>query len=79
MKVEVSIGEMHRFELRDALLIYRENRRSFIVSIRARPYFRARMQGDELEAWTTQQSRQSAVAAAPQRLQQLWRHLSRAD
>jgi PRTRC genetic system protein B len=31
MKVEVSIGEMHRFELSDALLIYRENRRSFIT------------------------------------------------
>jgi PRTRC genetic system protein B len=31
MKVEISIGEMHRFELRDALLIYRENRRSFIT------------------------------------------------
>lgn len=31
MKVEVSIGEMHRFELRDALLIYRENRRGFIT------------------------------------------------
>ena len=31
MKIEVSIGEMHRFELRDALLIYRENRRSFIT------------------------------------------------
>ena len=31
MKVEVSIGEMHRFELRDALLIYCENRRSFIT------------------------------------------------
>jgi PRTRC genetic system protein B len=31
MKVEVSIGEMHRFELRDALLIYRESRRSFIT------------------------------------------------
>jgi PRTRC genetic system protein B len=31
MKVDVSIGEMHRFELRDALLIYRENRRSFIT------------------------------------------------
>ena len=31
MNVEVSIGEMHRFELRDALLIYRENRRSFIT------------------------------------------------
>ena len=31
MKVEVSIGEMHRFELRDALLIYREGRRSFIT------------------------------------------------
>jgi PRTRC genetic system protein B len=31
MKVEVSIGEMHRFELHDALLIYRENRRSFIT------------------------------------------------
>ena len=31
MKVEVSIGEMHRFELRDALLIYRENRRSFVT------------------------------------------------
>jgi PRTRC genetic system protein B len=31
MKVEVSIGEMHRFELREALLIYRENRRSFIT------------------------------------------------
>lgn len=31
MKVEVSIGEMHRFELRDALLVYRENRRSFIT------------------------------------------------
>ena len=50
-----------------------------IVSIRARPYFRARLQGDELEAWTSQQSRQSAVAAAPPTLQQLWRHLSRAD
>jgi PRTRC genetic system protein B len=31
MKVEISIGEVHRFELRDALLIYRENRRSFIT------------------------------------------------
>ena len=31
MKVEIAIGEMHRFELRDALLIYRENRRSFIT------------------------------------------------
>jgi PRTRC genetic system protein B len=31
MKVEVSIGEMHRFELRDALLIYRENQRAFIT------------------------------------------------
>lgn len=31
MKLEVSIGEMHRFELRDALLIYRESRRSFIT------------------------------------------------
>jgi PRTRC genetic system protein B len=31
MRVEVSIGEIHRFELRDALLIYRENRRSFIT------------------------------------------------
>ena len=31
MKVEISIGEMHRFELRDALLIYREHRRSFIT------------------------------------------------
>lgn len=31
MKVEITIGEMHRFELRDALLIYRENRRSFIT------------------------------------------------
>lgn len=31
MKVEISIGEMHRFELRDALLIYRANRRSFIT------------------------------------------------
>jgi PRTRC genetic system protein B len=31
MKVEVSIGEMHRFELSDALLIYRESRRSFIT------------------------------------------------
>ena len=31
MKVEISIGEMHRFELRDALLIYRESRRSFIT------------------------------------------------
>lgn len=31
MKVEIVIGEMHRFELRDALLIYRENRRSFIT------------------------------------------------
>ena len=49
------------------------------VSIRARPYFRGRMQGDELEAWRTPKSRRSAVAAARQRLQQLWRHLSRAD
>ena len=49
------------------------------VSIRGRPYFRARMQGDELEAWTTQQSRLSTVAAAPPRLPQLWRDLSRAD
>jgi len=32
MKVEIAIGEMHRFELRDALLIYRESRRSFITS-----------------------------------------------
>ena len=31
MKAEIAIGEMHRFELRDALLIYRENRRSFIT------------------------------------------------
>ena len=31
MKVEIAIGQMHRFELRDALLIYRENRRSFIT------------------------------------------------
>ncbi|HTZ83367.1 MAG TPA: PRTRC system protein B [Candidatus Acidoferrales bacterium] len=31
MKVEIAIGEMHRFELSDALLIYRENRRSFIT------------------------------------------------
>ncbi|MGB6132823.1 MAG: PRTRC system protein B [Acidobacteriaceae bacterium] len=31
MKVEIAIGEMHRFELRDALLIYRANRRSFIT------------------------------------------------
>jgi len=49
------------------------------VSIRARPYFRVRMQDDEVEAWITQQSRQSVVAAAAQRLQQLWRDLSRAD
>ena len=31
MKVEVAIGEVHRFELREALLIYRENQRSFIT------------------------------------------------
>jgi PRTRC genetic system protein B len=31
MKVEIAIGEMHRFVLSDALLIYRENRRSFIT------------------------------------------------
>ena len=31
MKVEIAIGKMHRFELRDALLIYREHRRSFIT------------------------------------------------
>jgi hypothetical protein len=31
MKVEVSIGETHRFELREALLIYRGNQRSFIT------------------------------------------------
>jgi hypothetical protein len=31
MKVEVEIGQMHRFELREALLIYREDRRSFIT------------------------------------------------
>ncbi len=43
----------------------------FTVSIRGRPYFRGRVRGDEVEAWTTQQSRQSVVAAAPQRLQVL--------
>jgi PRTRC genetic system protein B len=31
MKVGISIGEVHRFELREALLIYRENQRSFIT------------------------------------------------
>jgi len=31
MKLEVSIGEMHHFELCDALHIYRESRRSFIT------------------------------------------------
>ena len=31
MKVEIESGEMHRFELRDARLIYREYRRSFIT------------------------------------------------
>jgi PRTRC genetic system protein B len=31
MKVEVEIGQMHRFELCEALLIYREGRRSFIT------------------------------------------------
>jgi PRTRC genetic system protein B len=31
MKVEVAIGEIHRFELSDALLVYRENRRSFVT------------------------------------------------
>lgn len=31
MKVEVEIGQMHRFELREALLIYRDGRRSFIT------------------------------------------------
>lgn len=31
MNVEIAIGEMHRFELCDALLIYRESRRSFIT------------------------------------------------
>jgi PRTRC genetic system protein B len=31
MKVEMAIGETHRFELREALLIYRENQRSFIT------------------------------------------------
>ena len=31
MKVEVEIGQMHRFELREALLIYREGKRSFIT------------------------------------------------
>jgi len=31
MNVEVEIGQMHRFELREALLIYREGRRSFIT------------------------------------------------
>src|SRR5258708_3730836 len=31
MKVEVAIGEVHRFELREALLIYRESQRSFIT------------------------------------------------
>jgi hypothetical protein len=29
------------------------------------------VRGDEVEAWITQQSRQSVVAAAPQRLQRL--------
>ena len=38
MKVEVAIGEVHRFELAEALLIYRENQRSFITlhSVEAR-------------------------------------------
>jgi PRTRC genetic system protein B len=31
MKVDIEIGQMHRFELREALLIYREGRRSFIT------------------------------------------------
>jgi len=31
MNVEIAIGEMHRFELCDALLIYRESRRTFIT------------------------------------------------
>ena len=31
MKVEVAIGEVHRFELREALLIYRDSQRSFIT------------------------------------------------
>jgi PRTRC genetic system protein B len=31
MKVEVEIGQVHRFELREALLIYQEGRRSFIT------------------------------------------------
>jgi PRTRC genetic system protein B len=31
MKVEVEIGQTYRFELREALLIYREGRRSFIT------------------------------------------------
>jgi PRTRC genetic system protein B len=31
MKVEIAIGETHRFMLREALLVYRENQRSFIT------------------------------------------------
>lgn len=31
MKVEVAIGETHRFMLREALLIYREDQRSFVT------------------------------------------------
>ena len=35
MRVGISIGENHRFELREALLIYREQQRSFITLHRA--------------------------------------------
>jgi hypothetical protein len=31
MKVHVSIGENHRFELREALLVYRDRQSSFIT------------------------------------------------
>jgi PRTRC genetic system protein B len=31
MRVEIAIGETHRFALREALLIYRDNQRSFIT------------------------------------------------
>jgi len=37
MQVNVSIGENHRFELREALLIYRDSQRSFVTGHEVSP------------------------------------------
>ncbi len=34
MQVHISIGENHRFELREALLVYGDRQRSFVTGIR---------------------------------------------